>query len=520
MPIGVKLSPHTFKPPLGTFLNWANTLTRQLRYAYIFNENGGLSAANLVTMRNATLTGSSIPTWADSQRGKTILVPNGGRVAPGEVYNPAGSFTVHISTERETIFTNNHFVSTVDTSSVNAGWRLWVDDTGTGSKAKLWLGCNATTPEVSTVSALDVNRKVYVITGVYDKTANLIKIYFNGKYEAQVSTAGSSLSTSTKNLMLFDDANSPGGISVARGHHHHVFIWDRALNDQEIQQMFYSPYAIIQPERHYFIYASGTLYTQTLTENQSFSDTLSKLVGKLFTENNLMGDSLLKQTSKPLTENQSFSDTLAAIRTFLKTLTESFTNTDTLVKTAQKVFSESQSYVDSLIKSVAKIFTENQTITDTLTKIKVILKTLTESFSSTDTLVKQANKVLSDSQTYVDSVIRSISKTFAENQTIADTLTKIKAILKTLTENISLTDTLTKVSSKVLTEAQSIADYLLKRISKTFTENNSFTDFVTTVLNPVVTGITNVKNYILKRMFKESYTIKNSKKDNTIKLSK
>lgn len=510
-----RLTSRQYKPPLGTGLNFAHSLARGLGGFWLLNEGSGLSIID-ASLRNPKGTASSGMAWVSGNKGialqggasKEVSIPSWPVLGTG--YPSCTACKIYISS----LSTCGTFMSIGDVVSGNGGWAIGQgstthDDNG----AKLIILFNW-------VLWINIGVPSFTSTGWHTVIVNMfnsstIHVWIDGtKTVVNPGTTPNGLA-GTPNFNLLSNKAAryfPGPMEWAG-------IWSRALSDDEVRTLTFTPYEFTQAERHYFN-LGGTLFTQTLTENQSFSDTLTKLVGRLFTENQLLGDSITKQTSKTYSENVTYSDVLVAIRTFLKILTESFSSTDNLIKNTQKVYTEAQSYTDSLIKSISKTFTENQTITDALVKIKVILKTLTETFSSTDTLIKSVSKTFSETQSYIDSVVKSITKTFTENQTITDTLTRIKVILKTLSESFTATDTLTKSISKVYTETQSFVDSVVKRVSKTFSESTSILDFITTVLNPVITGITNIKNYILKRIFNSNYTIKNSKKENTIKLGK
>lgn len=120
------------------------------------------------------------------------------------------------------------------------------------------------------------------------------------------------------------------------------------------------------------------------------------------------------------------------------TLTESLTLTDSLIKKATKLCSETLTIADTFLKSLSRQFSETLILTDTVEKIKIYLKELTESVSLTDVFRGIANKVLQETISLTDSISKLQNKVISETITLADSI--IKKIHKTFTETLTLTD--------------------------------------------------------------------------------
>ncbi len=504
------LRPKTWKikPPAGAVLDRNNPLTRGLDIAFFFLERGGNTVRNLVDNKTFTLTNPNDQKWTSVQ-GDGVTP----RFYSGTMYIDMGTdakymsqtFTLLVGAELDNPGAQ---VNGIYTTNASAGieYRWYASVQGFLSSQTLQLGQSNT--------ALTANK--FHHGGLsYNSTTGDYQFYLDGNKDGN----GTNIQGFNLSNTAIGAGHWPAAEKFYDGNIGYFLKYNRVLSPHEVRIISRNPYSLLVfPDKIMGNLNAGS-YFQTLTELTSINDTLTKQVAKLFAENNLMGNILVKSVSKNNTEIQNFtdslirsvlkrlnesinnSDTLTTIRIFLKNLVETVTNTDSLVKSVNKILSEARSIVDTLTKSVTKRLTDAVTNSDVLTTIRVFLKTLTETVTSSDSLVKSVTKTFSEIQSYVDSLVKQITKTFTESAVYTDIVTSIRVFLKTLSEVVSVTDS------------------LVKKIYKTFVESNLFVDLLN-VFSASMAGFSKIKSYILKQVFKNSIGLKDTKKNNTLRLPK
>lgn len=189
--------------------------------------------------------------------------------------------------------------------------------------------------------------------------------------------------------------------------------------------------------------ASGSAFTQTLTESVTLSDVLANRTGKVFAE------------------SVTWSDVLTTTKVFLRTLTEVFTFSDTLTRSTGKVLSDAWTLSDVLGRFVGKTLSDLWTPSDTL--VKQTQKPLTESVTLSDVLstVKVFLRTLTESLTWSDTLARRTSKTLTETATLSDVLSTASRYFRTLTETLTFSDVFSTLAQAILAAAKACETFFL-----------------------------------------------------------
>jgi hypothetical protein len=229
------------KPPLGSQIDWAHPLSRGLVGAWMMNEGAGIRTINLINNSTGILT-------------------NGAYFSKGGIsFDGANDFVAlplkrtMLETAQTTIvfslypLTTNNYNQTI---RVGDGWGSF--DFHTTSTGEVYCGID--TPDRFDPGSLPAGtvtiRKdnVFVFTHGFQVpgvSTGMGKFYKNGKLLASKAILASTASWVTLNVGMNSTDTINGSVK-------YVYVFNRALSPQEIQQLYIDPYSFIK--RSYKLY--------------------------------------------------------------------------------------------------------------------------------------------------------------------------------------------------------------------------------------------------------------------------
>lgn len=243
------------KPPLGAMLDRSHPLAKGLVGCWLMNESLGTiiynSSGNLT---NGVLIGG---TWSGGGiRGGTGGITDlgnppelgitGNSLSLEVLYRPHASGAANTNKQFITKWPNG-FVLGYENAANN---RIW---------CVVYVGSSKTAYGVVPVSDVSIN---YHIVGVYDG-ANVI-VYVNGIPGSPIAATGN-ISSTAANVQIgsYDDGSQPvaGVMQYAR-------TYNRALTQQEIQSLYFSPYAMFSLDTDFLYWkqpaAGGSILRQMM----------------------------------------------------------------------------------------------------------------------------------------------------------------------------------------------------------------------------------------------------------------
>lgn len=246
--IRVKNTPLQWKGRSGYVLNGGSPFARGLIAAYLFDEGAGLNynsrINNVATQMTPT---SGNPTWGPTQWGYGIASgASGGSRAVNFTTSPftdlplnAAGFTLVYLTRNPG--NNVHFRKTAVGTNNAPGWIF--QNNGTGQ----WIfriqtsgvQCNGTSNAVF-AATFPGYQVVWRYNGAGNITASNYAIYMNGAATGFASTTNG---TGTYNT----DASNPFD-NVVTTNAGYVLVYNRALSDGEIRDLYVNPYAFMEPD--------------------------------------------------------------------------------------------------------------------------------------------------------------------------------------------------------------------------------------------------------------------------------
>ena len=124
-------------------------------------------------------------------------------------------------------------------NSASEALNVWVDVGGTNVSLTAICG-DGTTQAITSVNAPIVTTgQWHMGSVVFDGSANTLKVYLDGVYSNQNSSATATLTTAPIGFHIGDDGS---GSRTTEGLIHNCRIWSRALSSTEVADIFYSPW--------------------------------------------------------------------------------------------------------------------------------------------------------------------------------------------------------------------------------------------------------------------------------------
>jgi len=238
------------KPPLGAKLNWAHPLTKGLVGCWLFNEGGGNKAYDLSGYNNhGTLNAMAFPST-------TLSGWNPGKDGVGLQFDGSSDY-VDCGNDPSLNITNaitiEAWVKTTQTTrgQITAKVSAW-QFAKRESTHKISIYLYGITPLRWEGGDTEINDGVWHhIVATYDANggANNGNFYLDGVLDGQFTSTGN-IDVNSNNLaignQIFCAHNFNGAIDEVR-------IYNRALNAEEIKQLYIAPYAMFEPATKYTI---------------------------------------------------------------------------------------------------------------------------------------------------------------------------------------------------------------------------------------------------------------------------
>lgn len=215
------------------------------------------------------------------------------------------------------------------------------------------------------------------------------------------------------------------------------------------------------------------LPTKVLYESVSLGDILSTLTTKvkeLLESISLIGvmdtaGSISREFLEVLALGEDFATSAGQL--FTKTLNDALSLTDSILKSPHKVFAYTGvsrlTLSETTIKSPAKSLLDSLSLADTITNVKTYARTLSEAVGLADSVLKSVGRVLSQTTGLgiglTDTTIKSTVKALSDSVSLSDSL--IKSTTKALSEAVSLADSISRSATKALTEVLSLGEYFV-----------------------------------------------------------
>jgi hypothetical protein len=431
-------------------LDLANPLTQGLVFCVPLNEGGG-GPRDIISKQYATVSGpNTAPSWTMGKTGPAITNLQRASSNPDAHYVFANNPSFEVGTNftfaalaYQATFANHPNTLIEVANNFDFSYNFFDGQGNDWFSVQYWDGSgNIQRLGVSGSPSTNVWR-MYAFTVKNSLPAN---IYYDGVVQgASTGSASGTRSTTGALILGGTSANTFNwGDKIAI-----ECIWNRVLSPAEILSFSRDPYQLFKKPVSLWgkALAGGTLFTQTLTDSITLTDTLTKRPAKVYTEILTLTDTVTKAITKVFAEVLTLSDVLTAFKTKVITLLETITISDTFTRTTSKVLSEVVTVTDSVAKKLSRTLTESFTLSDIVTALKVAVITLTETITISDSLTKLPQKVLAEALTMSDTVSKAIQRTLTETVTMTDTV--VKRISKFFTETISISDVLTATKNLV-----------------------------------------------------------------------
>lgn len=247
------------QPPIGSVINWNNSITQGLVSCVVFNGNGGQIVTELARKTIATATNAPVYSVSFKQREMKFVAGSDQYVNLG---NPSylqitGSMTVAISYKLDSApaSLNAYMLVTKDKDS---GGRAYTMDVYNSSGAsfegvRFYINGGGVANNIAYENRTPVAGDSRVAFGVYDQTVPELRVYIEGILTGAVSsTADASIPSATANVLIgrreYASFESP-----LDGRVRFAYIWNRVLSVKEMKDISTAPYHFLKTPRRRMI---------------------------------------------------------------------------------------------------------------------------------------------------------------------------------------------------------------------------------------------------------------------------
>jgi hypothetical protein len=253
------------KPPLGSIVDWSLPVNSLLLGAWIMNEGGGGTVYDITGFNN-TITLSGTQTWVTGNQGSAVSF-NGTTSYANALYGYSGYSRITVETWVKPSSGAGTYVTSITSGIANGlagSFRL--SDFSTDIAFRIQT--NGSGANITATSTTAPNGKIwYHCVGVYDGTN--ILIYINGELQGTTSGGGFSLSTPSTVIGLGATKFSGGESAFLNGPMSLARVWGRALQPQEIQQLYFQPFTgIISPRTERFMQSPSSAILEPMWDVQ------------------------------------------------------------------------------------------------------------------------------------------------------------------------------------------------------------------------------------------------------------
>ncbi len=379
------VSPRLKSPPtLGCKIDWSNQLTRNILCYYPVVEGFG-DITHDIAYKNNTQSNSTIA-WATTPNTPTVprslfftLSGASGIRGPAFTSLPSGQpVTLYAMVNLSN--SGGGFIDFI--TLTNGTQKIYLEAHG----GNLYGGAyNGTTFYTGAGYALPQNvwhSVVFVlIPGTLgSNTSATFYLYVDGVLKQTAS--GKQTTTIANAYSIMGWANT----AAIAGYVSNAAIWNRALSDTEVQQLYVDPYAMIAPRMSRALGVPiSRLWILSLSESVSISDAISNKVQKVSTETFTLTDSRSQMITKLAAEVVQVIDVRSV--SYSKVISETLVVSDALVRSVAKGLAEGLSISDSRTVFVTKQAIESLIIADG--RSVMLAKTFAESIGVSDTVAMQ-----------------------------------------------------------------------------------------------------------------------------------
>jgi len=261
------------KPDVGSILDPGDPINAGLVAAFLMNESGGLTVADLVT-RNAGAVGSAL-TWMAGPFGPAINSIGGGAAASITSIKVPRTAWLDINGS----YSISAWVKTTGAVSNSAIGGKWTGSTGYmlfvfSNNLRVYANANFTaTTSNKFAAAIDWTH----VVGVLNVVTGRIQVYYNGALDTDAAIAGTTVSAAAVPYEIGNYANSGGnpwdtGLASGGGIDNQR-LYRRPLTPSEVMRLYTEPFAgVVVPKRRLYLAQPASGYTLTAAVG-SFTET-------------------------------------------------------------------------------------------------------------------------------------------------------------------------------------------------------------------------------------------------------
>jgi hypothetical protein len=259
-------SEYNYKPPLGSSINWNHPLSQGLVNCFLFNERTGLRIYDACEK----------PTFGTLINGPIFLHNS----SEGIFFDGSNDY-IELSNDNYTLPTAGMSVLAWFKTSVTDKWLIDKAGGAYGSNGGFSLSCGSVGGISLTVGAASAyttnnvcNGAVNFVCGTWIPSTS-VKTYVNASLAAEVTASVPATITSPgHNLRI---GRRGGGIDNFSGYIYQIYIYDRALTDEEIKSLYENPYQFLNPPsslKYYSYRQFGILNTPSITSQESMGSAI------------------------------------------------------------------------------------------------------------------------------------------------------------------------------------------------------------------------------------------------------
>jgi hypothetical protein len=259
-------SEYNYKPPLGSVINTNHPLSQGLVNCFLFNERTGLRIYDACEK----------PTFGTLINGPIFLHNS----SEGIFFDGSNDY-IELSNDNYTLPTAGMSVLAWFKTSVTDKWLIDKADGAYGSNGGFSLSCGSvggislTVGKASAYTTNNVcNGSVNFVCGTWIPSTS-VKTYVNASLAAEVTASVPATITSPgHNLRI---GRRGGGIDNFSGFIYQIYIYDRALTDEEIKSLYENPYQFLNPPsslKYYSYRQFGILNTPSITSQESMGSAI------------------------------------------------------------------------------------------------------------------------------------------------------------------------------------------------------------------------------------------------------
>ena len=258
-------SEYNYKPALGSSINWNHPLSEGLVHCFLFNEQSGLKVYDLCDR----------PTFGNLINGPTFFPKD-----YGSIFFDGSNDYIELTNDNYTLPTTGLSVLAWFKTTVADKWIIDKSN-GTYGPSGFNLSCGGAGGVGFTVNSAQSGSTQNVCDGNLNfacgtwSPSNFVRTYVNANLASEVTASVPSVINSpAHNLRI---GRRGGGIDNFSGHIYQIYIYNRALSDEEIRILDENPFAFLNPVsslKYYSYRQQGILYAPSITSAESMGSAI------------------------------------------------------------------------------------------------------------------------------------------------------------------------------------------------------------------------------------------------------